>query len=535
MKTIPDAALDDRLAFVGTSGSGKTYAAGTAVERLLNNGSKVVIVDPLDVWWGLRVKSDGAKPAFPVVIFGGAHADIPLTEHAGALIGEAAAGMAESCIVSLGGMATKAAERRFMLAFLEKLYRRATGEPFHLIFDEADLWAPQNTSEPQLQSLVEQIVRRGRVKGFIPWLITQRPAVISKDVLSQADGIVAMKLTAHHDRKAIGLWVEATADPGRWKAMDARLPALQRGEGIVWIPGRGVLTEAKFPVKTTFDSSSTPKRGEAKRTATLKPIDLGKLKERIAAIETAGVKPKAAVGAAPQATAPVVDHRAIREAEERAKAEGIEIGKRIGFSDGERAALRKVQAALGAVKPDEPSLTSMPLPAVKRQPPPTAAVSASRTDPAVPAGERAVLAVCAQYLDGATRAQVTLVTGYKRATRDAYILRLKKSGMVDQTGERVVATAAGLAALGADYEPLPTGDDLRSLVLSRLPEGERKVLEQLIAYYPSPVARETLEEATGYKRATRDAYILRLRVRELVEVVGKGAVRASDNLFSKAA
>ena len=30
---IPDAALDDRLAFVGTSGSGKTYAAGTAVER----------------------------------------------------------------------------------------------------------------------------------------------------------------------------------------------------------------------------------------------------------------------------------------------------------------------------------------------------------------------------------------------------------------------------------------------------------------------------------------------------------------------
>jgi len=28
---IPAAALDDRLAFVGTSGSGKTYAAGTAI------------------------------------------------------------------------------------------------------------------------------------------------------------------------------------------------------------------------------------------------------------------------------------------------------------------------------------------------------------------------------------------------------------------------------------------------------------------------------------------------------------------------
>ncbi len=46
---IPSAALDDRLAFVGTSGSGKTYAAGTAVERLLAATAKVVIVDPLDV------------------------------------------------------------------------------------------------------------------------------------------------------------------------------------------------------------------------------------------------------------------------------------------------------------------------------------------------------------------------------------------------------------------------------------------------------------------------------------------------------
>jgi ABC-type microcin C transport system duplicated ATPase subunit YejF len=31
---IPDPALDDRLAFIGTSGSGKTYNAGSAVEKL---------------------------------------------------------------------------------------------------------------------------------------------------------------------------------------------------------------------------------------------------------------------------------------------------------------------------------------------------------------------------------------------------------------------------------------------------------------------------------------------------------------------
>lgn len=38
-------------------------------------------------------------------------------------------------------------------------------------------------------------------------------------------------------------------------------------------------------------------------------------------------------------------------------------------------------------------------------------------------------------------------------------------------------------------------------------------------------ARDTVEQETGYKRATRDAYILRLRVRELVETVSRRSAR----------
>lgn len=69
---IPDEALDDRHAFVGTSGSGKTYNAGTAVERLLASGARVGIVDPLGVWWGLRLLADGRTASgYDVVIFGG--------------------------------------------------------------------------------------------------------------------------------------------------------------------------------------------------------------------------------------------------------------------------------------------------------------------------------------------------------------------------------------------------------------------------------------------------------------------------------
>jgi hypothetical protein len=289
---IPDIALDDRLFFGGTTGSGKTYNAMGRVERLLKRHARVVIPDPLGVWWGLRLDADGKiASGYDAVIFGGPHGDLPLTEYAAPLIGETVAGMKESCIIDLSELGTKAAERRFMLAFLTALYKHTTGEPLHVIFDEADMWSPQKLLDKEgdaakLLGMMETIVRRGRVKGFIPWLISQRPAVISKDVLSQVDGIVAFKLTSSQDRDAIGDWVQGQADKKQWQEIWAQLPTMERGQGVVWIPGRGILHTVQFPPKETFDSSRAPKRGErVKRAAALKPLDLGKLKERLAVVE----------------------------------------------------------------------------------------------------------------------------------------------------------------------------------------------------------------------------------------------------------
>ena len=241
---IPSAALDDRLGFIGTSGSGKTYNAGTAIEILLARKARVVIIDPLGVWWGLRLLADGKTSSkFPVVIFGGPHGDLPLTEHAGALVGETAATMAESCIIDLSELRGKAAERRFMTAFLDAIYQRATKEPFHLVVDEAGLFAPQKPLDGQqvLLGHMEDIVRRGRVKGFIPWLISQRPAVLNKNVLSQVDGLLAFKLTGTQDRDALDAWIEGQADRAQGKAIKDSLPTLPIGQGVIWIPGRGVL------------------------------------------------------------------------------------------------------------------------------------------------------------------------------------------------------------------------------------------------------------------------------------------------------
>ena len=203
-------ALDERIAIVGTSGSGKTYAAKGFVERLLDHGTRMAIVDPLGVWWGLRASANAAAAGYPVVVFGGRHADVPIDEGMGAALGRLIAREPLACVVDVSELGSAAARRRFMTAFAEAVYE-GNREPLHLVFDEADLWAPQRPTPEgtALLGRIEEIVRRGRVRGFIPWLITQRPAVLHKDVLSQADTLIAMKLTSSQDRAAVGAWMKA--------------------------------------------------------------------------------------------------------------------------------------------------------------------------------------------------------------------------------------------------------------------------------------------------------------------------------------
>lgn len=62
--SIPDQALDGRLAIVGITGSGKSTTAKGGVERLLATGRRVCVVDLLDAWWGLRLARDAFADGF---------------------------------------------------------------------------------------------------------------------------------------------------------------------------------------------------------------------------------------------------------------------------------------------------------------------------------------------------------------------------------------------------------------------------------------------------------------------------------------
>ncbi|MGH6792541.1 MAG: hypothetical protein ACRECF_07365 [Methyloceanibacter sp.] len=583
---IPDAALDDRLGFIGTSGSGKTYNAGGAVERLLHRKARVVIVDPLGVWWGLRLKADGRRPSdLDVVIFGGPHGDLPLNEHAGALIGETAATMSESCIVDLSELGTKAADRRFMTAFLETIYRKAGGEPFHLVVDESDLFAPQKPpkGDETLLNLMEQIVRRGRVKGFIPWLISQRPAVLNKNVLSQVDGLIAFKLTASQDRDALDAWIEGQADKAEGKAIKDSLPAMGVGQGVVWLPGRDVLKTVQFPPKDTFDSSRAPKRGEKKRTAALKPLDLGALKDRLASVE-AEVKasdPKALRAELAKAKAdiarlekrpPVSDPAEIERIADGAHAEGFEKGVKLGerksmVKPAEKlaetcASLLKVveashkmlldavgkiaadtQALAKRLPPDPPAskghtyspLAPKPTPIVRNVHSSTPRTSGATEDRPLGAERRPLAVLAGVHPAGMTEAQWAVAAVLKRTggTWSTYVSRLRMAGRIERQGDLFYATERGLADVGADaVEIPPPGHHLVDFWAARIPAAGR-MLRCLAGFYPNWLSREDLADQLSLTAdaGTFGTYLSRLRRPGLIEEDGERRVRASPHLM----
>lgn len=152
----------------------------------------------------------------------------------------------------------------------------------------------------------------------------------------------------------------------------------------------------------------------------------------------------------------------------------------------------------------------------------------------IPKGEHATLVAIGRYAGGVNRQQLTVLTGYKRSTRDAYIARLKEKGLCGDAGGRVQITTEGITALGDSYVALPaTGAALQEFWMKELPSGEKKVLEVLIEAAGEAVDRDKITEATNFQRSTRDAYLTRLAAKELVEITGPGQVKASPNLFTE--
>jgi hypothetical protein len=129
------------------------------------------------------------------------------------------------------------------------------------------------------------MVRRGRARGIGVTLVTQRAAVLSKDVLTQVEVLVALRTIAPQDREAIDAWIQAHDAHGQRGEFMTSLASLPIGTAWFWSPGwLDVFRKVAIRKRTTFDSSATPKVGETVRAPKqLAPVDLEALKGQITA------------------------------------------------------------------------------------------------------------------------------------------------------------------------------------------------------------------------------------------------------------
>lgn len=169
----------------------------------------------------------------------------------------------------------------------------------------------------------------------------------------------------------------------------------------------------------------------------------------------------------------------------------------------------------------------------RSQPAPRPSAPPTDSDPTLKPGQRTVLTAIAMYDDGVNRTQLSLLTGYKSSARDTYVGQLAGKGFVVSQAGRVLATAEGIAALGSGFERLPTGSALLEWWRARLPPGEVKVLDVVVAAYPNGIDRATISDHTAYKSSARDTYLGKLAGRRLVVSDGRGTVRAADELFEE--
>lgn len=577
--TLPLDYATQAVAVIGRRGSGKTYCAKRIAEGLLHNHLQTIIFDPLGVWWGLRTLPDGKPSAFDrLVIFGGHYADLPLLDTAGVAIADLIVNEGLSAIISTRHLSGRG-QTRFAQDFAEQLYRRkdeqAHRTPTHLMVDEADTMIPQRPmpDEMRLLSIFDKLVRYGRASGIGVTMVTQRPAVLNKNALSQAEMLVVLQITGPQDRKAVKEWVDAHDTAGKGPEFLAGLAALKRGEAWLWSPSwLDIFERVNVSRADTFDSSYTPKVGElgkaqkppakidsaqlegwkgklAAVVAEAEASDPSKLKAKIRQLEASVEKltRREPVGGASSAEVVQRVTAACGEARKLALAEASDAVLKVSIlvaESGQRLA-RDVQNLVGNTlqqwKDERPS-KAVNHPAQGRA---AAQTNMGQQQPAVgrparssaltePLGtltkcERAILVAAVQrHPRPSTRTQLSVISGYSKNSssfdKGLSGLRTKDCLQPFQNGT-CLPTQVGYAAAG-EVKPLPEGEELIQWWIRESPKCPAALLQAILNAHPDSITPVDLSTASGYSVSSSsfDKGMSYLRTLDLIQRQGDGYV-----------
>jgi uncharacterized protein len=534
---------------------GKTYAASVIAEEMVTAGQPWVALDPTGAWWGLRSSADGKKAGLPVLVVGGAHGQLPLERTAGKLMADLVVDEPAWYVFDFSLFESKAAERQFATDFAERFYRRKGKVPgaIHLFVDEADMFVPQRTpsGDQRMLGAFEAIVRRGGIRGIGTTLISQRAAVVNKNVLEQIDVLVTLRTVGPNDQKAIKAYVDAFGTQEEQDALMASLAKLGLGEAWIWEPGGDLFERVQIRERRTFNSSATPKAGQQNaEPAKLADVDLDELRDKIAAtVEKAKEEDPAELRKLLKEKDAEIK-RLNWELDQRPDAEPVEVPVLAnGAASDLRTAAEHVREAVAPVLAELQRIENFkaPSPNAGGSPRGRAAgagrVEATARPAAQPAEDVELSKQAVKMLEVLVSRHPLRLTRNQWATASGYSLRssswsqstgqLSRGGFVVEDHGEFAPTQAGFDVFGGAPPQPQSPEGIRTMWRGSL-RGPQAVafFDALVDAYPAALTRDELSELTGYSKSSSSfsATTSLLRKNKLVEETAEG-LRASEVLF----
>ncbi len=579
---LPIDVITQKLAFLGITGSGKTYAAGKLAELLLSIGAQVVVLDPVGTFWGLRLAANGKDAGFNIPIFGGLKGDIPLEPTAGALIADIIVDRGISAVLDVSHFATSE-HYKFALAFATRLFERRKAQPaaMHLIIEEAQEFVPQNATdkgdEPKMLRAFERLWKIGRNFGIGGSLLTQRPQEVNKKVLNMSSAVFAFNMIGKQEREAVRDWLRSNMSGA--EAIVDTLPQLEIGHAHVFSPRFLKINQVvRIAPKITYNASETPSFSALKQEAArpLSPIDLKEIKaalvstiERAESEDPRRLKQRirelerqletAQQTAAPKIErVPVIESSDVQElldilhkfqhtaASLTAKLAGlpqedvqITMDTKTILCEVKEDILRNKQARAFTSKSRTGKAAKSQLGTPKKSIIAIAAVTGLHEPKKLPKAQQTILDALAWLTSCGivkpTRQNVAVIAGMSK--KGGYFRNTLGNLSTAQLIEYPAADLVTLTQTGSQQASLVSAPrdlgELHARWFARLPKAQRALLSVLIKFYPQEMSRADLAERAelddtgGYFRNAIGA----LSSLGLVEYPTTGFVRASDLLF----
>jgi uncharacterized protein len=277
--SLPLEAVTEKLGFLGRTGGGKSYAAQKLAEEMHAAGAQFVALDPVGIWWGLRLAKNGKDAGIAIPVLGGLRGDVPLEPSAGKVIADLVVDKGTSVVIDVSQFESDADKTRFATDFAARFFfrKKASPSPVHVFIEEAQEFVPQNTmkGEERMLHAFHRMIKLGRNFGIGASLISQRPQEVNKKVLNQTELLFVFQLTGPQERKVVEGWIR---EKGIDEDIAGELPKLKRGHPHAWSPAWLQISRVvAIGEKWTFDASSTPKIGAGQNVRELAPIDIEKL------------------------------------------------------------------------------------------------------------------------------------------------------------------------------------------------------------------------------------------------------------------